>query len=401
MKELVIDKEKCCGCGACANICPKNAICMVEDEYGFVYPQIDETKCIKCGLCSKVCAYNEQKKMIESQESYMAVSKNEEILINSASGGVFFSIAKNIIEKKGVVFGCSMENDVDGNMEPCHVKVTDINGLKKLQGSKYVQSNIKQIYKEVKQELINNKFVLFSGTPCQVSALKSYLGKLDQEKLYTIDLICHGVPSSRMFKDYIKYLEHKNKIKITGFKFRDKSKGWGLFAKISFIKGNKKVEKIFPCISSSFYQLFLDSLIYRKNCYSCPFAGNNRIGDITIGDYWGIEQEHAEYFKKYKLNSAKGISCAIINNTKGKKLIDEFSQGLLILESEFEKIQMHNKQLNKPSEYNSNRELVLKLYKNNGYGSVDKWYKKNKGIEYYIKRMWYFLPYNLRKIVKR
>ena len=371
---------------------------MVEDEYGFVYPSIDESKCIKCGLCLKTCVYKKKTKPNTIKDSYMAVSKIDDILMKSASGGIFTSIAQEILKNNGVVFGCSMEKDEQGRLEPQHIKVSSLDDLYKLQGSKYVQSNTKNIYKEIKNELKNNKLVLFSGTPCQVAALKSFLGKINQENLYTIDIICHGVPNFKMFQDYIEFIEEKNKDKVENFLFRDKSKSWGYFAKISF--ASKKV-KFVPCINSSFYQLFLNSLINRENCYSCPYANGNRVGDLTIGDFWGIEKEHPNFLKENHLDSKKGISCIIVNNDKGKCIIEKFSGNILLKSSKFEKISIHNHQLVSPIKCNPKREIILNLYKNNGYKAVDKWYRNDNKINYIIKSLWYKMPYGIRKIIKK
>lgn len=398
---LASDKNKCCGCGACSNICPKEAITMIEDEYGFVYPKIDDSKCIKCGLCIKTCAYSKDISDNIIKDSYMAVCTDNEILLNSASGGIFSSIAIDIIKNNGVVFGCSMEKDEQGNLEPQHIKVNDLENLKKLQGSKYVQSNTKNVYKEVEKELKNNKLVLFSGTPCQVHALKSFLKNTNQDNLYTIDIICHGVPNAKMFKDYIKYIEKKNKIKIRNFSFRDKSKGNGYFSKIIYISQNCTKKKIIPSIKLSYFQMFLDSINIRKNCYSCPYAGNRRVGEITIGDFWGIEEEHPEYLKEKNINSQNGVSCIIVNNAKGKILINKYSNILLKLDSSFDKIKKHNNQLNNPCTYTNKREELMNLYKDNAYSKVEKWYKKNKGLNYYIKIIWYKIPYKIRKSLKK
>ena len=395
---LATDKKTCCGCGACSNVCPKGAITMQEDENGFIYPKIDESKCIKCGLCLKTCAYKNKESKFKVIKSYAAICKDKDVLSKSASGGVFAAIALNIIKQGGVVFGCSMEKDSKGRLEPQHIKVTKLEELSKLQGSKYVQSNTKNIYNEVKNELKENKTVLFSGTPCQVAALKQFIGNTKSDNLYTIDIICHGVPNAKMFKDYIEYLEQKNNIKIKDFTFRDKSKGWGLFAKVKY---NNEKEKIIPCINSSYYQLFLDSLIYRENCYSCPYASSKRVGDITIGDYWGVDIEHPDDLKNNHIKSSKGISCIMVNNEKGQTLINNYAIDLVKINSKFEKIKKHNGQLNFPSKYTKKREELMTLYKDNSYQSVEKWYKKQEGMNYYIKSIWYRIPYCIRKRIKK
>ena len=397
--DLASNKNTCCGCGMCQNICPKQAISMVEDEYGFMYPEIDESKCIKCGLCLKTCAYKKAINKVENQSAYAAVNKDKQLLLNSASGGIFSALATNILKENGIVFGCSMEKDEHGTLEPRHIKIDNEKDLIKLQGSKYVQSITGNVYNEVKNELKQDKLVLFSGTPCQVAALKSFLFNVKQDKLFTIDIICHGVPSTKMFKDYINYLENKHNIKITNFNFRDKSKGWGLFANISFEKNNVKENKLVSCFESSYYQLFLDSYTYRENCYDCKYANSNRIGDITIGDYWGIEQEHPEL--KNNIEFKNGVSCIIINNENGLELVNKFGNLINKFDSKLIKIEKHNGQLCNPSTYRKERNDILDNYKKNGYETVDKWYKKNRGKKYLMKKMWYKLPYFMRKMIKK
>lgn len=223
---LFDDKSKCSGCEACKNICPQNAISMEIDEYGFIYPKINHDKCVKCGLCKRVCAYQKENTENEYIQVYAAMTHKEDILMKSASGGVFGTIAEEFLNDEGIVYGCSMEieNDV---ITPKHIRITDKNDLEKLQGSKYVKSKINDVYTNVEEDLKNNKKVLFSGTPCQVDALKSYLklknAKLDN--LYTIDLICHGTPSTKMFQDYVKKYEKALNGKIINIKFRDKKIG--------------------------------------------------------------------------------------------------------------------------------------------------------------------------------
>ena len=395
MDNIVNEKDKCCGCGLCAIKCPKNAIEMREDEFGFVYPYINQDKCINCGICKKVCAYNNDSVENKFEKKvYGAVSKDDKILNSTASGGVFTSIATEFIKQNGVVFGCSLEKE-NNKFIVKHIKVDNLDDLEKLKGSKYVQSDITNIFKEIKDCLKDNKKVLFSGTPCQVAAIKKFTNNPDN--LFTIDIICHGVPNNKMFNDYIDYENKKNNIVIEDFKFRDKSKGWGLNYSYT-IKGKKIVK---PSFKSSYYQMFLDSITYRKNCYSCPYANSNRVGDITIGDYWGIEKEHPEYIHSKIFDCKKGISCLIVNSVKGEKAIKDYPNEIRILESNLKKVKLHNSQLNMPSKYNYNRDVVLNIYLKEDYKSVNKWYRKYKGIYYLLKLLWYKIPYKIRTIIKK
>lgn len=228
--KLVKSKKECCGCSACMNICPKNAISMKTDEYGFTYPKIDNKKCIKCGLCKRTCAYqNERKTYNIPQKIYAATTENEDILLKSTSGGISGEICSKFINDNGIVYGCSIEKDDKNVIIPMHIRIDNKNELEKIQGSKYVKSQINFIYRNVRNDLLNDKKVLFTGTPCQIDALYSYLemNDTDIKNLYTIDLICHGVPDTNIFQDYIKFIENKIYGKVQNFKFRDKKVGGG------------------------------------------------------------------------------------------------------------------------------------------------------------------------------
>ena len=386
MEELVNKKDKCCGCGLCAIKCPKNAILIKEDEYGFKYPYINKDKCINCGICKRMCEYNEEEKNTNDYctKAYAAYSKNESILNSTASGGVFTTIAKDFVEKGGIVFGCSLEKE-NNEFVAKHIKITETCNLEKIKGSKYIQSDISNLFNEIKNELHSNKKVLFSGTPCQVAAVKAYTK--NDDNLFTMDIICHGVPNNKMFNDYINFLNEKNNIQIKDFKFRDKKKGWGLYYRYYYYDVSKQnnYQKVLPAFKSSYYQLFLDSFIYRENCYNCPYANKNRIGDITIGDYWGIEKEHPKLISDKKIRVEKGVSCIIVNSDKGEKLIKYFSNNIQMYCSEFDKIKKHNYQLEGPSMMRNERNKILDIYKKQGFESVDNYYNKKNRIKNIIK----------------
>ena len=396
--DLVKNKKKCCGCAVCYNVCPKKAIEMIEDEYGYVYPKINKDKCIECGLCKKSCIYqNENKNLQKPMNTYVAISKSENLIKKSASGGIFASIAKKILEDGGAVYGASLE--IENNIfKVKHIRVDKKEELIKLQGSKYIQSDTTEIYPLIKKDLEDRRKVLFSGTPCQVNALKSYLKFKEYENLFTIDIICHGVPNNRMFNDYIKLIEQKGKGKVVDFCFRDKTKNWGLYASFNINKKGKINKKIMSAYESSYYQLFLDSAIYRENCYECPYAKNLRTGDITIGDYWKIEIEHPEYLNK--VDTRKGVSCIIVNTKQGKKMISNFSNEILILESELGKVKKHNAQLEHPSVLKEEHERILQLYSSKGYEEVDKYYHRKNLIKILLKKIWYKIPLKIRNKIK-
>lgn len=375
MIELFHSKDKCCGCGACFNACPKDAIVMTESAEGYVYPQIDTSKCIECEKCISSCAYQNILQDISDKETYVAVSKNTD-LSESASGGLFASIAQEVLKSGGVVFGCSMKF-ADNTPAIRHICINDINSLKQLQGSKYVQSEIGTSYQDIEVLLKQGREVLFSGTPCQVAGLYGFLGK-NYDNLYTLDIICHGVPSQKLFRDYIKSEEEKKKIQITDYKFRDKAQGWKLLGSMKIIQDNGMEEKIFfEPEDSSYYQMFLNSYTYRENCYSCPYASEHRSGNVTIGDYWNIDLVHPELLEENggTLREAEGVSCMVVNNEHGHILLTKYGSGILKWESSYENASRYNSQLLRPSILKAERKEVLELYQQ-GYEKVDEWYQK-------------------------
>lgn len=405
MKSVVLfeDKKNCCGCGACMNICPKKAISMYEDEYGFLYPAINSSICIGCNKCKNVCSYQNTNEISTSHYSYAAVSKNDNQLIRSASGGIFAALASEVLLQKGVVYGCSMEQYYC-TLRPEHIRVTDHSELYKLQGSKYVQSYMDDSYEKVKNDLKSGLFVLFSGTPCQVAALNSYLGQGKHEKLLTVDIVCHGTPSVGFFRSYIAELEKKLNGKIFDFRFRDKASGWGLKGCIEYMdsKGLKR-NKLISVKLSSYYSLFLDSSTYRENCYSCKYASKHRPGDLTLGDFWGIEREHPSYLTNNggKFDVKKGISCILVNSEHGFYTLKKYGTNVLMADSTFEKVARGNNQLNEPSHMPIEREEILNIYKNSGYKYVDNWYYKQLGFKRYIYMLWDKIPLYIQRIVKK
>lgn len=401
MKNINVFEEKkdCCGCGACMNICPKKAITMQEDEYGFIYPFINQDICIQCGLCKEVCGYQNSEFVGEPETTYVAQTLSSDIK-RSASGGVFVHIARNVLHAGGIVYGASMEY-IDDQLVPMHIAVETLEELFKLQGSKYVQSSIGSIYTDVKEKLSSGRLVLFSGTPCQIDGLRHFLRK-SYDNLYCIDIICHGVPSAKLFQDYIITLEKKYKDKIIDFKFRDKISGWGLTANAYTANAGNK---IIPCYASSYYDMFLKSYTYRINCYSCKYANIHRVGDITIGDYWGVETEHAETLKVNggTIDERLGVSCILINNDQGDKLVEKYGKELFLKQSQYEKAAKHNNQLNQPSIFDEQtRQKLLDAYQKGGYRAVEKQYKNILGWKQVLKnKLKEVLPPKVKSVIKK
>lgn len=375
-KDIILfdKKENCCACGACYNICPRNAIEMIVDEYGFKYPKINYDKCIGCGVCKKVCAFQNVIEKNESLQVVAAARKDENKIMKSASGGIFAVFAEYFLSIGGVVYGSALVNEND-TLVPKHIGIDNLKDLQKLLGSKYVQSDIGNVYKEIRTLLNNKKHILFSGTPCQVAGLKAFLGK-EYDNLFTIDIICHGVPNAEFFKGYLEILEKNFNGKILDFKFRDKTNGWGLNSKVDLLINNKRKTEYLSVEESTYYHMFLDSQNYRQNCYKCKYTNKHRTGDITIGDYWGIEKEHPELLKVNGglLDTKKGISAIIINTKKGKLGIERLSQEIVYFDTTYEKVAVVNTQLREPSKYGKHRNKIMEIYKLGGFNKVDEYY---------------------------
>lgn len=393
MEKLYNKDENCCGCGACANICPKNAVTMQEDKYGFLFPVINPELCVECNMCRKVCAYHNLTEENTPLKTWVAVSKNKKSLEKSSSGGVFYTLANEFIKNGGCAVGASFDENFSLN----HIIADTNKELRKLQGSKYCQSSTGFVFREIKKRLKNNHKVIFSGCPCQVAGLKSYLGK-DYDNLVTIDLICHGVPSNKSFRDYLKNFEDRKQIKIKAFSFRDKNIGWGKNG--SIISENNKKLKLFE-VAESYLFYFAHSLIMRKSCYSCKYAGSDRPADITIGDYWGIEKEHPELLEKGKIDESKGVSVIIANTKKGVEFIRDNRKLFHLYNSSFEKASRGNAQLNHPSIYNPKREEILSLYAESGWSAVEKRFNREIGIRKYSGYVKSLIPKKLKRQLKK
>ena len=302
-----VKAQDCCGCGACYNKCPVGAISMQENEEGFLTPVIDEAKCTNCGLCLKACpSLNTEFKNNPQPECYAAMA-DDEIRMKSSSGGIFTLLAEYILDKGGYVCGAAF----DDNWDVHHIIVDNKEDLAKLRGSKYVQSNTENCYKQIKKLLDNDKYVLFSGCPCQVAGLYSFLGK-NYEKLYSVDILCHGSPSPGVWQKYLN--ENFNKNDIIKINFRDKNKiGWSCsHCTISTKNGD-------AIVTDDFTKLFHSSINLRESCYNCDYSKKPRPADITLGDFWGI----SDHIKG--LNDGKGLSFILTNNQKGQFLFNEIA----------------------------------------------------------------------------
>lgn len=319
----LIDKKDCCGCSACADICSHGCIVMEQDEEGFLYPNVNATKCISCGLCDRVCPIITIPKKNSISHVYAAKNTNEDIRFKSSSGGIFRLVAEYIIAKGGLVIGCRFNDD----MVAVHETAEKLEDLDALMSSKYVQSDTRGIFKHVREQLKMGRKVLFSGVPCQVAALRNFLLK-PYDNLTTIDILCHGVPSPKFFKEYVASLEHRYGSSINSLSFRWKEKSWKRLYVNVFFK-NKKRHFLYSGYDS-YMQLFLSDRLQRLSCFHCPYNTLNRPGDISLGDFWGIGK------KNYDFDDNKGVSMVLINNSKGEELWNHISEKTTYYETDIE-----------------------------------------------------------------
>lgn len=389
---LFHENKDCCGCGACMNACPVQAITMEEDACGFLYPRIDESKCVRCGKCKQVCAFQNDSVKNVPLETYAAVARDRKTVERSASGGVFAALAESVLEQDGVVFGAAFRSD----WGVAHRAVFDKEGLRALQGSKYAQSDIGDTYTQTKKLLEEGKIVLFSGTPCQIHGLYGYLGK-EYEHLFTVDVVCHGVPSHRMLRDYIHGLEKKHGQKLKAFTFRDKQCGWGKNGGATLNDG-KRI-KLWES-AESYLCYFSKGWICRENCYACPYACAARPADLTLGDYWGIEKAHPDYLGKNGFEESKGVSLIVVNTRKGREALDAAKERLCMKESSFELAAAGNGQLDHPSQPGPRDEL-LKIYAEGGWDALESRFCKNIGWRKYISQIKSVIPSGVKRLLKR
>ena len=342
-------KKDCCGCYACYNICPKECITIESDNEGFWYPKIDKNKCINCNLCKKVCPIiNKPKKFLYEEKSYAVFNKNEKVRLESSSGGFFSLLAEYVINNHGSVYGAAFDKDFNVK----HIKITSLHDIELLRGSKYVQSKINDIFKSIKIDLKNNRIVLFTGTPCQIAGLQSFLQK-KYDNLILMDIVCHGVPSPLVWQRYIDELKQNYKQDIKNIYFRDKSTGWKAYS-VKFLF-DKDEYKTFG-FKDIYMKGFLNDIYLRPSCYNCNFKGIERISDITVADFWGVENILP------KMDDDKGISLIVVHSEKGKQLFDKLSEKMILNEVNLNEAIKYNPSMISSVKYNEKRnEFFLDL----------------------------------------
>ena len=336
--------ETCTGCAACLNACAHSAITMTADAEGFLAPHVDSNKCVECKLCEKVCPVISplQDKGFMHPSAYAVWNEPDRRV--SSSGGAFSAFARHVLSQGGVVFGAAFDEDLHCK----HIEIQDMDGLASLRGSKYVQSEIGDTFVQVRKHLRANRKVLFCGTPCQVAGLKNFLKK-SYPNLLTLDLICHGVPSDAVFQGYLKKISSRFAADVECYEFRDRD-GWGKAPSVS-ISG--KFRRIYG-VDALYMEAFNASAIFRKSCYQCPYSGIPRVGDCTLGDFWGI----GRYGKPFKHDTMKGVSLVLTNTSQGETALQELTD-CFIEERTLEEALIENHNLKSSSVLNSNRESII------------------------------------------
>lgn len=310
MNNILRIQGKCVGCKSCEQSCPKHCIIMKENKEGFLYPLVEKQKCIECKKCLSVCPIeNKDTHRNYPQYTWAWRNKNNVDIMRSASGGAADSAVKTILQIGGVAYGAAY----DENLTVKHIEVANNPAREKLQSSKYVQSDLGDCYSRARHQLLIGKKVLFIGTPCQIAGLYAFLGE-NYTNLYTIDLICHGVPSPKFFKKYLEYQSKKMAEQVVYFNFRSKEKrGWGT----QYLLKTKTKTKTKALSLDRYGKHFIQGDCYRECCYQCIYANIKRVGDLTVGDFWGISQSHPDF------NSLKGVSSVFVNTEKGKSLFEK------------------------------------------------------------------------------
>ena len=356
-------KQECCGCGACAAICPFEAITMRTDREGFRYPKIDKTKCTHCKRCLSVCCMRKRNVSLrEPRNIYALKYKSLKKRALSQSGGAFSAFAENILAQGGKVYGAAKWKPKQGVR---HIEASDQKGLEPIRGSKYIQSDMSGVFQKISAQLKAGETILFSGTPCQCAALRLYCEKAgnDLDSLYLCEVVCHGVPTPKIWEEYIAFIEKVKRKKVVNAVFRDKKKGWRSSSATLTFSDNSEFTRNY------FNILFINNYISRPSCYACPYAAKERHADITAGDFWGIEKFHRRF------DDNMGISLVLINTPKGEYLFKSLSNNnVSVIESSYDKCSWAQTTLRHSHVEPKDREDFWRLYRQKGiYGILKKY----------------------------
>lgn len=379
----ILQKYDCCGCSSCVQVCPKQCIVMQEDEEGFAYPKVDVSLCVDCHLCEKSCPVLNQSDAELPNQVFAATIMDQDILTKSSSGGIFSAFAEIVLQLGGVVYGAAF----DEHWGVHHICVSTLEGLKDIRGSKYVQSNIEGTYHEAEMVLKDGRYVLFSGTPCQIAGLKKYLKK-DYDILYCIDVICHGVPSNRVWREYLKSIPAKLVVGkntvfsslislpvIKGINFRDKTYGWkkfGFSTSLSVDQQETGNSVDLPLknheyhMENIFMRGFLNNLYLRPSCYHCPARQGKSGSDIQLGDFWGVTRRYPDFYNE------NGVSLIMIKTKKGQDLFNEIKTKIKYIPATYDDVLDCNINVEKDEEEPINRALFFQSFNNEGITVIER-----------------------------
>ncbi|MDD3396623.1 MAG: Coenzyme F420 hydrogenase/dehydrogenase, beta subunit C-terminal domain [Acidaminococcaceae bacterium] len=343
----VVKKTDCVGCWACYSRCPKKCITMVSDEEGFLYPKVDEKQCVNCHLCEEVCPVLHLPQLRKVRQTIACINQDAVVRAASSSGGTFSLLADYVLEQGGTVFGAAFVVDFTVH----HIGVDTKKDLALLRGSKYVQSRIEDSFRKAKQLLLQDKLVLFSGTPCQIAGFRRFVGK-DYENLYLVDVVCHGIPSAKVYAEKLKEAEQIMGESIEHVAFRDKSTGWKT---CSFVVQGKNKEVRESKSGSLYMKAFLQNMSVRPSCSVCHYNNQHSSADVTIADYWGVETKFPE------LNDEQGVTVVLVNTLRGARLLKAATNNRAkVLPTDFEHAAEHNFAMTKVSQQHANREKFFK-----------------------------------------
>lgn len=381
-------KEQCSGCGACRNVCPRNCITMVDDAEGFAYPQVNAENCIDCHLCEKVCPILNPTQECACKHPIVLSAKADDVVRSqSSSGGIFALLAKHIIQQNGVVFGAVFDKDFN----VVHTCATNEEGILPMMGSKYVQSDTNETFSKVK-ELIKDRKVLYVGTPCQIEGLLSFLRYKNIENLYTVDFVCHGIPSSKVWRIYLKERETEFGKKTENAFHRDKRHGWKAFS-MTLQSSSMRYSKILTF--DKYLQTFLRNYSLRPSCYHCPFKKIKRLNDITLADFWGIAKIRKGF------DDDKGVSLVLIHSEKGQELFDGIKTDIQWNEESIDFVKRINHNMIKSVPKPANRDVFFKNIENypfsllyNKYIKQGFFYETKNTLKGILKVILHYMHYN-------
>lgn len=346
----MIDKKECCGCTACLQVCPVKCIEMKEDEEGFLYPVIEKEKCIHCHKCEKVCPVQNIDNSNTETETHVGYCTDDEIRKQSSSGGIFSVIAEWMLQQNGVVFGAAFDED----FEVHHIAIETMEELAKLRGSKYVQSRLENVYPEAKHYLEMKRKVLFTGTACQIAGLKKYLDR-EHENLYTVDVLCHGVPSPKIWRMYLEEKKQQYDTSIEKIEFRNKENGWKNYS-VNIEFSDTQIDRM-HYYEDKYMRMFLGNLDLRSSCYMCHFKGFPRISDMTIGDSWGIEKHMPD------MDDDKGTSIILVHSSNGERIFEVMKEKLIAREGRLDEVLPPISESRRSVEMHPNRKKYRKALK--------------------------------------